>query len=82
MREDATGKLQPADNPFKITAAVQDIDDIAKAIAAEPFIAQRKPTGPLNSFLLTASSEWEKMQPSQWVEANTEATSYGFLVPH
>jgi len=54
LRRNAAGQLQPADDPFKISAAMQDIDDLAKAIAAEPFIAQRQPTGPLKIFVLNA----------------------------
>jgi len=83
LSKDSAGKLQPIEDrgAFKIPAAVTDIDDLAAAIAAKPFIAKREPTGPLKVFKLNAAAEWEKIEVDELVQPNGKNTAYGFIVP-
>ncbi len=83
LSKNAAGKLQPIEDEdaFKITAAIKDIADLAKAIASEPFIAKRAPTGPLKVFKLNAAADWEKIEVDELVQPNGKNTAYGFIVP-
>ncbi len=81
LSKDAAGKLQVIEDedPFRVIPTVNDIAGLVDAIASKCGIT---PRFTLKIYKLTAAGEWEKLKPSHLVEANTEESAYGFLVPN
>ena len=82
MRELSKSTLQPTKEarPFKVTPPFDDVASLAEAIAAKPFVVDRRPTGPLTIYKVI-NDKWVQVEEDDMVHVNCKATSYGYFVP-
>ena len=81
LSKDSEGKLVPLEeaDTFRVSPTANDIDGLAKAIAAERGLTPRYA---IKVFQLSADAEWNQIKKrAQALQQTDEDTAYGFWVP-